>query len=391
MTLRANRAAHPAAAYRRGDTGPAVAEIRAKLAVLGLLAPTRTLTDPGEVRFDDEVDRAVRAFQQQRGITVDGIVGPVTYRLLDEARWRLGDRILSYAVSHLMAGDDVATLQQRLLDMGFDCGRVDGIFGKETAAALREFQRNVGLVPDGTCGPATLKALDRLSRTVVGGRPHVLRDDVVLSSSGPRVPGKVVVVDPGHGGADRGVRAHALDEASIVEDLAARIEGRLAATGALPFLTRGTDIEADEAERASFANAAEADLVISLHVDAASTPAANGVATYYYGNDRYGHSSPLGERLAGLVQREIVARTDLTDCSTHGKTWDLLRRTRMPAVRVEVGYLTSPHDAARLADPGFRDTVADAVVAAIQRLYLPAEDDPPTGMLRIPELTVHRA
>ena len=88
------------------------------------------------------------------------------------------------------------------------------------------------------------------------------------------------------------------------------------------------------------------------------------------------------------VQREIVARTDLTDCRTHAKTWDLLRRTRMPAVRIEIGYLTSPRDAARLADPGFRDVVAEAIVVAVQRLYLPAEDDAPTGTLRLPELAV---
>ena len=74
-----------------------------------------------------------------------------------------------------MAGDDVAALQQRLLDMGFDCGRVDGLFGVETEQSLREFQRNVGVVADGTCGPATFKALNQLSRTVVGGAPHAMR------------------------------------------------------------------------------------------------------------------------------------------------------------------------------------------------------------------------
>ena len=364
-----------------------MADVRHKLSVLGLLAdPPGGPVDPVSARYDGDVDQAVREFQQQRGITVDGVVGPLTYRLLDEARWRLGDRILSYAVSHLMAGDDVAVLQQRLLDMGFDCGRVDGIFGPETAHALQEFQRNVGLVADGTCGPATLKALDRLARTVVGGRPHALRDDAMLHDSGPVLSGRVVVLDPGHGGSDRGVVAHGLQEAVVVEDLASRIEGRLAATGVFAFLTRGSDMELDEAERAAFANAAEADLVISLHVDASSSPRATGVATYFYGNDRYGHSSVIGERFAGLVQREVVARTDLTDCRTHGKTWDLLRRTRMPAVRIEVGYLTSPGDAARLAAAEFRDAVADGVVAAMHRLYLPPQDDAATGMMRIPEL-----
>jgi N-acetylmuramoyl-L-alanine amidase len=374
--------------YRLGDTGPAVAEIRSKLAVLGLL-PADVVSDVTSATFDDETDRAVRAFQQQRGISVDGLVGATTYHALDEARWRLGDRILFFVPARLMAGDDVAALQQRLLDMGFDCGRVDGLFGAETEQALREFQRNVGVAADGTCGPATLKALSQLSRTVVGGSPHEMRESEAINRAGPTLSGKLVILDPGHGGSDHGVEAHRLDEGDLVYDLASRVEGRLTATGCSAFLTRGPDGRGEgpsEVDRASFANAAGADLLISLHVEAHDNPAASGVATYYYGNDRYGHYSAVGARFAGLVQREICARTDLLDCRTHPMNWDILRRTRMPAVRIEVGYLTNPGDAARLADPAFRDVLAEAVVAAVQRLYLPPDQDATTGFLRIPAL-----
>src|SRR4051794_36237755 len=102
--------------FRRGDRGPAVAEIRAKLERLGLIEsqPGDNSTNPTDLLFDDETDRAVRGFQQARGLRVDGVVGPETYRALDEAHWRFGDRLLSYAVSRPFIGDDVATLQQRL-------------------------------------------------------------------------------------------------------------------------------------------------------------------------------------------------------------------------------------------------------------------------------------
>src|SRR3954471_6295385 len=145
-------------AYRRGDRRPAVAGIRSKLGVLGLIAAPHD----SDV-FDDACDRAVREFQQARGLTIDGVVGRETYVALDEARWRLGDRVLSYTVSHPFVGDDVVELQQRLNEMGFHPNRVDGIFGSSTEAALREFQRNVGLPPDGTCGPQTLKELNRMT------------------------------------------------------------------------------------------------------------------------------------------------------------------------------------------------------------------------------------
>jgi N-acetylmuramoyl-L-alanine amidase len=372
--------------YRRGDAGPAVAEIRAKLRTLGLLEAE---PDPGggaSAYFDAATDRAVREFQQQRGLTVDGIVGAATYQTLDEARWRLGDRILFYSPARLLAGDDVASLQQRLLDMGFDCGRADGLFGAETEQALREFQRNVGIKADGTCGPSTFKALSQLARTVTGGQPHALRESEAINRAGPTLSGKLVILDPGHGGTDTGVRGHGLAESALVYDLAARIEGRLTATGSMAFLTRGPEGDLSEADRAGFANAAGADLLISLHVDANDNPDAAGCSTYYFGNDSRGHSSAVGARFADLVLREICARTDLRDCRTHAKSWDLLRRTRMPAVRIEVGYLTNSGEAARLADPAFRDTLAEAVVAAVQRLYLPPEEDADTGVLRIPEL-----
>lgn len=372
--------------YRRGDAGPAVAEIRSKLTRLGLLEGDVDPLAAGAAYFDAATDRAVRDFQQQRGLTVDGIVGPATYQSLDEARWRLGDRILFYAPARLQAGDDVATLQQRLLDLGFDCGRADGLFGAETEQALREFQRNVGIRADGTCGPSTFKALEQLARTVTGGHPHALRESEAINRAGPTLSGKLVILDPGHGGADAGVQGHGLDESALAYDLAARIEGRLTATGSTAFLTRGPEGDISEVDRAGFANAAGADLVISLHVDAHDNPEAAGVSTYYFGNDSMGHHSAVGARFADLVLREICARTDLRDCRTHAKSWDLLRRTRMPAVRIEVGYLTNAREAARLADPAFRDTVAEAVVAAVQRLYLPPDEDADTGVLRIPEL-----
>ncbi|UGQ08879.1 N-acetylmuramoyl-L-alanine amidase [Yinghuangia sp. ASG 101] len=384
--------------YRRGDTGPAVAEIRAKLVQLGLLAADAR-ADQGidgrgdDAVFDDAVDGAIRHFQQQRALTVDGVVGVETYRQLDEARWRLGDRVLGYSVSHALIGDDVATLQRRLLDMGFDCGRVDGILGAKTERALRDFQRNYGLRVDGTCGPATFRALNRLARTVVGGHPHAMRESELIHRSGPALSGKVVVVDPGHGGTDPGVIAQGLSEAEVVWDLARRLEGRLSALGVQAYLTRGLDGEGIVAEeqRAAFANATNADLVISLHADRNANPQARGVATFYYGSggdgDPYGLRSPTGERFAGLVQRELVARTGMVDCRTHGKAWPLLRSTRMPAVRVELGYLTSPEDAALLTTAAFRDRAAESIVVALQRLYLPPEQDEPTGMLRLPAFT----
>ncbi len=370
--------------YRTGDTGAGVAEIRARLALLDLVGDDAATDD----QFDEALDQAVRDFQQQRGLVVDGIVGPITYRMLEEARWRLGDRLLTYVPSAVLSGDDVVALQQRLLDLGFQVGRIDGRFGGQTELAVREFQRNVGVPPDGTCGPATLKALSRLAPLVRGGRPNAMRTEERLRDAGPQLTGKIVVIDPCVARMPADVEdGRAVEAESIISDLAKRVEGRLVATGVQAYLTKraGAD-EASEVERAEFANRTEAHLCISLQVDASANADAAGVSTYFFGLDSHGAWSSAGERFASLVQREIVARTDLVDLRSHAKTWDLLRRTTMPAVRIDVGYLTNPGDAARLADPAFRDVIAEAVVVAVQRMYLSPETDTRTGLLRLDEL-----
>lgn len=367
---------------RPGDRHPAVRDVRQRLHIIGLVNSDAATDD-----YDAGLERAVRHFQQLRGLNADGVVDATTYRLLDEARWRLGDRLLYPQPGRPMAGDDVLSLQSRLAELGFDTGRLDGEFGPRTVAAVRDYQRNIGLPADGTCGPATLKSLDRLAPMVTGGQPDALRAAEQLRRAGPRLSGKRVVIDPGHGGDDAGVVSHGLTEARITADTAARIEGRLAATGVQVWQTHAPTLTGrlDDMRRAELANATDADVVISLHVDSAPSPEAHGVATFYYGRD-HSSASAMGSHLASLVQREIVARTDLTDCRTHPRTWDLLRRTRMTAIRVEMGYLTNSSDATRLGDPAFRDLLAEAIVVGLQRLYLPAEADPETGTMRLADI-----
>ncbi|QDY11345.1 N-acetylmuramoyl-L-alanine amidase [Micromonospora sp. HM134] len=369
---------------RPGDRGPAVTEIRAVLTGLDLLAA------PGD-EFDAATERAVRAFQQSRGLSADGRVGAETWRALDAARWRLGARTLYHAVPDPLIGEDVRSLQERLLEMGYDVGGADAVYGVRTSRAVAQFQREVGLKPDGSCGPYTMGALRRLGRKVVGGRPQWLRESDAIRQSGPTLVGRTVVIDPGHGGTDPGVVVPdgtlRWTEADLAHDLASRLEGRLAAAGVRVQLTRGPAPRTclPDIDRAELANSLGADVFISLHTDGHANPAADGVATYHYGTDN-GVTSATGERLAGLVQREIVARTGLRDCRTHAKAWDLLRLTRMPAVRVEVGYLTSPQDRARLVDPRFRDRIVEALVAAVQRMFFPVERDVPTGSIDVSAL-----
>lgn len=363
----------------KGASGDIATHIINILNRLGLLVSYSTLIDEG-------VEKAIKSFQQMRGLNVNGIVDSVTLRALEEAQWKLGDRSLYLQPASLLRGDDVATLQSRLTEMGFDCGRVDGVFGSKTESAVREFQKSVGGVADGKCGPATITALIRLIRTVSGGAPSILRESATRKDRGPSLANKIIVLDPNCGGNDPGICANGVEESEIVYDIAQRLEGRLLALGVSVFLTRGANNSPSESERIAFSNGIRADLIVSFHTDEYVNESAHGVATYYYGAQAHGIHSIVGERFASLVQREICARTDLLNCRPHPKTWDLLRLTKSPTVRIDVGYLTNQGDAQRLARPDFRDVIAEAVVIAIQRLYLASEDDAKTGTLRIADL-----
>ncbi|MBB1156065.1 MULTISPECIES: N-acetylmuramoyl-L-alanine amidase [Amycolatopsis] len=372
---------------RRGDAGPDVAEIRSILAGMDLLPPVA-----GTERyntFDVAVEQAVRAFQQRRGLITDGVVGPATYQALKGASYHLGSRPLQYLLSSPVHGDDVFTLQERLTELGFDAGRPDGYFGPQTERALRTFQRDMRLTSDGICGPATIRELHRLSSPRArGGRPVFLREQEQVRQAGPRLRGKRIVIDPGHGGEDLGVVAGGLREADIAWDLARRLEGRMQATGMEALISRGPNHSPTDFERARFANDAGADLFLSLHSDGNPSPRAQGVASFHFGTGN-GTTSTVGELLAGFIQREVAARTGLLDCRTHYKTWEIFTRTRCPAVRVEIGYLTNPDDAARLGDPAFRDVVAEGILIAVKRLYLLGEGDQPTGTFTFADVLAH--
>lgn len=351
-----------------GDRGDLVTTLTTTLHRLGFLPEVSD-------NFDTKVTEAIRAFQQARGLSVSGLIDSPTEKALEEARWKLGDRSLQIQQPH-MRGDDVANLQSRLVEMGFNPGRVDGIYGPSTESAVKDFQKSVGTKVDGICGPGTVISVMRLMRTVSGGAPTELRAQADRAKRGPALADKVIVLDP----------SPRSEISSLTFDLAQKIEGRLIALGVSVFLSRGASSTPSETERIQFANSVNADLVISIGIDNYENDKAHGVSTYFYGSDQHGIHSLVGERFATLAQREICARTDLANNRTHAKTWDLLRLTKAPTIRLELGYITNPKDAARLNDPTFRDTVAEGMVIAIQRLFLSAEEDAKTGTLRIEDL-----
>lgn len=379
--------------FRVGDRSPRVAEARSTLARLGLLSGYEAdLSDKyaeEDKLFDADLAHVLKAFQQSRGIVPSGNIDDMTLRELRHASYKLGSRVLSYQPNNEMVGDDVASLQEQLQELGFYSHRVDGHFGPGTYEALSNYQLNSGLQDDGVCGPDTLAALKLLGRRITGGSPHAIREREQVRNAGPMLAGKRVVINPALGGANKGRSVAGMhgqiSEEEILWDLASRIKGRMISAGMETILSRPRMDDPDHTSRAEIANAFGADLVISLQCDNYPNEKAHGVATFYFGSDT-GNSSLTGETLSGFIQREICARTEFQNCGTHARTWEMLRFTQAPTVELVAGYLTNPGDVARLTDPAVRDSIAEAVVVAVKRLYLLDRDDTPTGTFKFAEL-----
>ena len=176
--------------YRLNDSGEPVRDIQDRLLALGYRAGPDARGEFGEA-----TDQAVRAFQRDRGLTADGEVGPETWRYLYEAGYRLGDRLL-YLKRPMIRGEDVQELQSRLSQLGFDPGRVDGIFGPDSEKAVLEFQRNRSLTEDGTAGPEVITELRLLVRGTIGAGREAVREREWLRSLPASVVGARVFFDP---------------------------------------------------------------------------------------------------------------------------------------------------------------------------------------------------
>ena len=346
----------------RGDRGAAVRDIQSRLLALGLRIDGHEL----DGTFGGSTESAVRAFQQRRGLPSDGLIGPDTWGQLVEAGYRIGDRTL-YLRSPFFRGDDVRELQRLLNQLGFDAGRGDGILGERTHAAIVEFQRNVGIKPDGIVGPDVVRALERIRPATPGPSRAVVREAEAVATMTATLRGSRIAIDPGHGAEDPGrVGPSGVTEAEATVLLAADLADELAMLGAIPSVLRSADETPSPTERARAANELDAAVSISLHMNGGE-PTAEGCTCSFYGTEET--FSPAGQRLAELVQDSVTGALGLKDGRTHRLAVAELRETRMPAVLVEPCFITNPAEEAIVADPGRRRQLAAAIAEGIEAFF----------------------
>lgn len=262
---------------------------------------------------------------------MSGICDEHTWRAIVEASWKLGDRLLMLMAPNLR-GDDVSELQALLARIGFDPGRVDGIFGPTTAHAVEDFQHNSGLGVDGVCGPDTIRVLQVLNRQT-GSGPGIsaVRELDQLTASARALADLRVVVGQ-FGGLS-----------SLSRQLVQSLRHRSA-----------TVIASDEPDASAQAAAANR-FAATVYLGFESQPGSDPVIHYYRVPQ---FESAGGRALAERIAAACAAVPDVPVPSVRGMRLPVLRETRMPAVLFTVASVQSTLD--RAAD------VVDAIVDALE-------------------------
>lgn len=169
-----------------------------------------------------------------------------------------------------------------------------------------------------------------------------------------------VVIDPGHGGRDPGaVGINGLQEKQVVNDIAPRVAAILREQGANVVMTRDRDIEVDLAPRVQTAERVNASIFVSIHANAISMsrPDVNGLETFY--------ASDSGQRLADTVHGTVLRAMGMRDRRVRAARFYVIRRTSMPAILIETGFVTGAEDAPNLANPAWRERMAQSIAEGI--------------------------
>jgi N-acetylmuramoyl-L-alanine amidase len=296
--------------YRVGDEGPAVRDIQDRLAALGFESNGDT-----RAAFADGTRQAVVEFQKAKGLDADGIVGPDTWRALYEAGYRLGDRIL-FMRRPMIRGEDVAELQSRLNSLGFDSGKVDGIYGPDTERAVIDFQANRHLAEDGRVGPEVVTEIHLVTRGEMKEGRQSIREREWLRMLPATVAGARIFLD-----AD----CRDPDEARSAWDAASAAALSIQEAGGVPVMSRSSDIALPERLRARRANRVGSDLIVAFRLNRDHED-----AVYFFTSQH--STSRAGEELARALAQTVGARVE-------GRASAMLKETRAPAAVVSLQKL----------------------------------------------------
>lgn len=190
-----------------------------------------------------------------------------------------------------------------------------------------------------------------------------------LAQDDPEIPAgePLIVLDAGHGGEDQGTSSGDTLEKDLNLAVTRRLAQELTGRGAAVILTREDDVRVDLEERAAFANRYEADLFVSIHCNyCEDDDAVQGLEAYYR------EGSGGGQALAESIVQAADGEEKIVCRGTRTADFRVLRKTEMPAVLVELGYLSSREERNLLTQEDYQELLAGRLAEGIMEAVIPA-------------------
>jgi N-acetylmuramoyl-L-alanine amidase len=173
--------------------------------------------------------------------------------------------------------------------------------------------------------------------------------------------GKLIVIDPGHGGSDPGATREKVTEADLTLAIAQKLKLLLEADGAKVVLTREDDSDKELNERTELSNAVKPNIFVSIHINSANNSQADGIETYYY--------TAQSERLARCLFDHLVAGLAEKANWVHKRSLYVCRNTDAPSTLVEVGYISNKDKRDKLADEKYQQLIAESLRRGIASYF----------------------
>lgn len=180
---------------------------------------------------------------------------------------------------------------------------------------------------------------------------------------------KIVVIDAGHGGADKGDINGRLCEKDVALNVALLLKEKLSDSDIKVYYTRTEDIGIDDEKRVNLANGADADMLISIHTDFSAEPTENGITTVY--NPYYFIQDFDSISLADKVERSVLSATGATAKGLVEATKEnvLVNQATVPVAQINIGYLSSEDESALLSQKEYQEMISDGIYNAIIEIY----------------------
>lgn len=196
------------------------------------------------------------------------------------------------------------------------------------------------------------------------------RENIYITATLPKEKyERIVILDPGHGAQDNGAAANGLLEKEINVDMSNKVMKLIERDNLVKgYLTRIEDIKVPLNDRAEFANGL-GDLFISFHNNANPSSNANGTEVFYYNHDNDNTIGIASKTVADIMQKSIVSELGSFDRKVKTAAFVVIKNTKIPAVLLEVGFLTNREEAALLATDSYRQKSAEAIYKGILETF----------------------